>query len=157
MTTPLPSIFDCNVFVKAMLREHSAAGACWQSAIDGAAHLFVAPFILDELRELPYQKGLRRFSRISFDGVERLIRQLKAVATLADDPPRHFEYPRDPDDARYVDLAIATGAMLVVSGDNDLTDLMDPGDSAGAGLRSSYPEFRVVTPKEFLGLIRPSM
>jgi predicted nucleic acid-binding protein len=64
--------------------------------------------------------------------------------------PTAFEYPRDPDDAPYINLAIATGANLIVSRDRDLLDLMQPGSADGTRLRADHPTFRVLTPPQLL-------
>lgn len=67
--------------------------------------------------------------------------------------PSVFNYPRDPDDAHYVDLAVATQAFLVVSRDKDLLDLMHDSNAEGKSLRASYPELRIVTPPGFIQLL----
>jgi len=147
------AVFDCNVFLQAMLRTGGAAHACWERVRIGKAKLFVAPFVLAEVRSLPNHKSMRRFSRFTPDRVERFIEELLLVADLVPDPPVQFVYPRDPQDARYVDLAVSTGAMLVVSSDHDLLDLMHDSTAEARALRDKHPKFRVMLPAEFLGLV----
>jgi predicted nucleic acid-binding protein len=62
--------------------------------------------------------------------------------------------PHDPDDAPYVDLALAVGATSLVSRDSDLLDLMDDTNAAGRELRRRYPSFHVMTPPALAGLLR---
>lgn len=65
-----------------------------------------------------------------------------------------FRLSRDPDDSHYINLAIAAGARLIVTRDNDLLDLMlDSSDDARA-LRSTYPALQIVTPPRFLEVYR---
>lgn len=147
------AIFDCNVFLQAMLSERGPSHACWQLVRQGAVKLDIAPFIVAEVLQLPRHKKLQRFTQFSSIIVERFIAELLTRAELHRDPPPRFVYPRDPDDARYVDLAIATGARLIVSNDRDLLDLMDVLQAEGAALRAMLPPLLVVTPAEFLAMV----
>ncbi|HEY2911138.1 MAG TPA: putative toxin-antitoxin system toxin component, PIN family, partial [Gemmataceae bacterium] len=45
-------------------------------------------------------------------------------ATTIEPVPDAFELQRDPEDSKYLNLAIAANAKLIVSRDNDLLDLM---------------------------------
>ena len=118
------AVFDCNVFLQAMISLRGPAHECWRRVVAGDVQLYVSHTILTELRSLPKHPKLRRFRQLSHDRIETFIAELLDVAVLADLPSEVFLYPRDPDDAHYVNLAIATGSMLVVSNDQDLLDLM---------------------------------
>jgi predicted nucleic acid-binding protein len=72
---------------------------------------------------------------------------------LVADPPAATGYRRNENDAPYIDLAIATGAMLIVSRDRDLLDLMSDDDPVGVTLRREHPTFAVLTPPEFLRVL----
>ena len=108
-TQPRPAVFDCNVYLQAMLSSRGAANACWQRVLGGEVTVFVSSFILTEIRRLPQHRSLRRFSQFTQERVERFIEELLDVAIVATDPAPVFAYDRDPDDAHYVNLAIATG------------------------------------------------
>ena len=73
---------------------------------------------------------------------------------MIDNPPHVFEFPRDPDDAHYIDLAVAAKARLVVSRDEDLLSLRDTGTEAGRDLVARFPELTILTPPEALALVR---
>lgn len=146
MSASHPVVFDCNVFLQAMLNSHGAAGACWQRAVAGDLKLFVSAQILSEVRRLPEHRALRRFRNFSSDRVERFIEEILEIAIFVAEPPKVFAYSRDPNDAHYIDVAIATGALLVVSNDKDLLDLMNDSNQEGKGLRSRYPALRILTP-----------
>jgi len=150
MTNPQLAVFDCNVFLQAMLSTRGASYACWQRSIAGDVKLFVCPRILEEIRELPSKPRLQRFTFFTLDVVEKFIEGILEIATLVADPPPVFTYPRDPDDTLYVDLAIATGALLIVSNDKDLLDLMNDTNPEGRQLRQTHPKFEAMTPGTFL-------
>jgi putative PIN family toxin of toxin-antitoxin system len=156
MTPARKAVFDCNVFLPAMLRSAGASRACWDKAVSGEVELFVTRHILFEIRRLPEHRKLRqKFQNLTGLRVERFIEDLLEVARLVEDPPAVFLYARDPDDAHYVNLAIHSGALLVVSHDNDLLDLMSQTNPDGRALRAQYPDFRVYTPVQFLEQFRP--
>jgi putative PIN family toxin of toxin-antitoxin system len=155
MNNPVPAVFDCNVYLQAMLSTRGAAHACWQKVLSGEVTLYVTAHILAEIRRLPEHRSLQRIRHFTPERVERFVEELLDVATLADSPPETFTYSRDPDDAHYVNLAIATGALLVVSNDRDLLDLMNEGHPEGTSLRWQYPAFRVLTPPQFLQAVEP--
>jgi predicted nucleic acid-binding protein len=73
---------------------------------------------------------------------------------MLNEPPHAFMLPRDPNDEMDIDLAIASGALLVVSRDNDLLDLMHDDDPVGVELRRLHPTFRILTPPEFIELAK---
>jgi predicted nucleic acid-binding protein len=70
-------------------------------------------------------------------------------------PPDTFSYPRDPDDAHYVNLAISSQANLVVSNDKDLLDLMQDTNADGKRVRAAHPGLRIFTPPQFLAVLPP--
>jgi len=70
------------------------------------------------------------------------------------DPPELVTFDRDPGDANYINLSIASKALLIVTRDTDLLDLMWDTDAAGVKIRADYPGFRVLTPPAFLDELR---
>ena len=149
------AVFDCNVFLQAMLSTRGAAHMCWQSALAGRTKLFISPYLLAEIRALPEHKKLRKFSRFTAEGV--IERFTEGSFSMSQNwfliPPQAFAYPRDPDDALYVDLALATNSLLIVSNDRDLLDLMKESNAEGKALRTRHPAFKVLTPPQFLAVI----
>ncbi|HYO07799.1 MAG TPA: hypothetical protein VER17_02400 [Tepidisphaeraceae bacterium] len=51
--------------------------------------------------------------------MDLLLGELRLRAVLVQNVPTSFTYARDPSDAHYVNLAVATKAMLVVSRDRN--------------------------------------
>ncbi|HEY4233418.1 MAG TPA: putative toxin-antitoxin system toxin component, PIN family [Lacipirellulaceae bacterium] len=64
-----------------------------------------------------------------------------------------FDFPRDPKDAHYVDLALAVNAKLIVSRDKDLLSLRDATTTDGRDFMSRFPALSILTPPEALKLI----
>ena len=155
MSLPDRVVFDCNVFLQAMLSANGPSHACWQKVVAGDVTLFVTPYMLAEIRRLPNHPKLRRFTGFTTERVERFIEELLDTAQFIPDPAPMFHYARDPEDAHYVDVAVATGAMLVVSNDKDLLDLMNEHNPDGRKLRRDNPDFQVFTPVQFLDRFSP--
>jgi predicted nucleic acid-binding protein len=81
--------------------------------------------------------------------VESLLQRIGLIAKLVPDVPPVFSLPRDPDDALYVDLAVAMQAGFIVSRDKDLLSLM-----AEDAFRKTYPWLTVIHPVAFLSHVR---
>ncbi|MGB7156442.1 MAG: putative toxin-antitoxin system toxin component, PIN family [Tepidisphaeraceae bacterium] len=109
---------------------------------------------MNEISKLPDHPRIRRAGKLTAERVQRFLDLLHTLAVHVEAPPRRFSYARDAADARYIDLAIETGAMLVVSNDRDLLDLMEQSNLDGQSLRASYPSFHVLTPPQFLTALR---
>ena len=125
-------------------------------ALEGKVKLFISPRVLDEIRDVTTRPKLVRKFRLRPDRVELMLDNLLKAAVFVPHVPEAWTYQRDPDDAHYVNLAIAAGAALIVSRDKDLLDLMDDSSEAGKSLRAVHPKFQVLTPVEFLELVNRS-
>lgn len=155
MSTPhlRSAVFDANVFVQALANPDGASGRCLSLALSGEVRLVTSTYVLDELGRIShYPKVLRKFPALAAR-VPLLIDILAERNLIRPPPPPQFIFDRDPKDAPYVDLAIASGAFLIVSRDTDLLDLMLDTDEAGRALRSQHPHFRVLTPPALLAEI----
>jgi putative PIN family toxin of toxin-antitoxin system len=147
---PIVVVFDCNVFLQAFLSDRGPAYGCLRMALDGHVRLAVSPVVLEEIRELPLRPKLQRFSAMSVERVERVLAQILPILTIIRDVPEVFQYARDPDDAHYVNLALAAGATTIISRDKDLLDLMDPSRPEAQDFRRQFPQLLIVTPEMFL-------
>jgi uncharacterized protein len=146
---PVRVVYDCNIFVQALINPKGPAGRCVAEVQAGRAILFVSAFILDEVRE-SYRKIPAKYG-VTSQQAETLATALAALAAVVDDVPVVFSYERDPDDAHYVNVALAAKARLVVSRDRDLLDLMDSARSAAAAsFRARFPDLRILEPVAFL-------
>jgi len=141
-------VYDCNVFIQALINIRGPAGRCFEKARAGEVLLFVSEFILDEIREsylkVPTKYGVTR------EQSDALALAVTTIAAFVSEVPAVFTYDRDPDDAHYVNVALTSSARLVVSRDRDLLDLMDPARAEGRAFLSQFPELRIVEPVAFL-------
>src|SRR5687768_8931483 len=152
---PTRAVFDCNIFLQALANPLGSAGRCVQAALDGRFDLFLDRVVVDELIDVASRPVVARKLRILPTRVSELITELNARAVFVNQVPAVFSYARDPDDAHYVNLAIATGAYLIVSRDKDMLDLMNDANPDGVRLRAQYPALHVLTPPAFLAVIEP--
>lgn len=104
---------------------------------------------MDEIWDAPNKPTPARLG-VTAERVRHMLDEVLQVATVVTTVPVVFEYERDPDDAHYVNLALAAGAELVVSRDRDLLDLMDAGRVEGASFRARFPGLRILDPVQFL-------
>jgi putative PIN family toxin of toxin-antitoxin system len=148
------AVFDCNVFLQAFGNPLCPAGSCVQAAFDSRFDLLIDKQLIEELLDVMSRLETQRKLRILPTRAAELLAELRLKAILIDEVPEVFSYKRDPDDAHYINLAIAGGAFLVVSRDRDLLDLSNESDPDGRVLRASYPSLRILTPPQFLQLIR---
>jgi putative PIN family toxin of toxin-antitoxin system len=151
MTTPVPgAVFDCVVLLQAAISRKGPAYACKALLDAGRIRVFVSPDVLAEITEVLNRPELqRKFKSLTRETAAAFLGDLAGKAVPVTEVPQRFSYPRDPDDERYVNLALAAGARFLVTWDNDLLDLM--GDNpAGAEFRRQFPDLQVLTPAAFL-------
>lgn len=150
MTLPLRRVvFDCNIFLQAVSNRLGPSGECVRKALEARVQLYTDETILAEVREVAARPNVQRKLRLMSERVDELISDIRKVAILIQDAPCVFYYPRDPDDAHYIDVAAAADAELVVSRDRDLLDLMGSGADADA-FKQQFPRLRILDPASFL-------
>jgi putative PIN family toxin of toxin-antitoxin system len=115
--------------------------------------LFISEFVLDELRDVTSRSSIVARFRFTDERLKLFLESLVELATMVGDVPHVFEFPRDPKDARYVDLAVAAQAKLIVSRDRDLLSLGDSATADGRDFKSRFPELQILTPTELLQLL----
>ncbi len=103
--------------------------------------LIVSPKLLAELSGVLLRERFRRY--VTTTEVRELTAALAAAAVVAPDPLNLPSVARDPGDDYLVALAFTTRADALVSGDRDLTDLVDVG-------------VPVLTPRAFLDRVEPA-
>jgi putative PIN family toxin of toxin-antitoxin system len=150
MLEPTRAVFDCNTLLQALAAPHGPAGRCVQAAFDAKVQLFISPVVIEELIDVASRPKVARKLRITLDRLQQFIQALQIAATAITTIPPLFEYARDPDDAHYVNLALAANARLIVSRDNDLLDLMTADFPEAQDFRHRFPTLEVLTPVQFL-------
>src|SRR5277367_3692453 len=115
MSDILRAVFDCNIFLQALAKPEGPSGACLSLALEGKIALIVSPYVLDEIRDVTSRPDLIAKFKFRPDRVEALFENLASAAIVLTKVGVYWDYPQDPDDAHYVDLAVAAGASVIIS------------------------------------------
>lgn len=146
-------VFDCNVFFQALTSPAGPAARLLEFASRRKVLLFVSAYALDELRDVSSRPHLVAKFQLEASVVAEFITRIEAFATFVDLVPHVFDLHRDPDDAHYINLALAANAKLIVSRDKDLLTLRDDTTLQGQEFRQRFPELAILTPPEALSLL----
>lgn len=148
------AVFDCNVLIQAVAFGSGPAAACLQIVERGQAELLISKATLGELRRvLAYREVLEINSELTPVRIASFVERLTFRATLIRRVRHTFDYPRDPDDEPYIDLAIAANADYLVSRDKDLLSLMTSHSPVCRRFRQMARPLRVVDPPTFISII----
>jgi putative PIN family toxin of toxin-antitoxin system len=120
----------------------------------GKSHPYVSPHVIEEIRDVTSRPKLVARFKLRADRVNALLENLPKAAVMIALVPEIWKYNRDPDDAHYVNLALTIDARLIVTRDKDLLDLMKASTPESRQLLAEHPDFRVLTPPQFLFAIR---
>jgi putative PIN family toxin of toxin-antitoxin system len=146
----IAAVFDCSVYVQAVLSRKGPAFACLQLAEAEHVTLYLSREILDEInRALGYPNLRRKFPTITDERVSQFLEHLEKISVIAQKPTEVFTLRRDPKDEPYVNLAIETAAPFIVSRDADLLDLMKD-----ESFRRTYQRITILDPVAFLKHVR---
>ena len=129
-------VLDSSVLFSALLKGSGATKALFQHARQGRFELCLSEAILQETAQSLLRK-VGQFSYTENDVIE-FIALLSAVATVADELPDIPPVCRDPNDDHILAAALATGAQIIVTGDDDLLTLQ------------MYEGIRILTVRAFL-------
>jgi putative PIN family toxin of toxin-antitoxin system len=123
----------------------------------GQVTLCFGPDVLAEIRDvLTRPKLTAKYPALTKQAVDAFLAQHLRMATWISDVPEHYVLARDPDDSKYLNLAITAGAPYVVTSDLDLLDLMDPQSAAGTAFRTRFPQVEIISPAAFEALVGKS-
>ncbi len=142
-------VFDCNLFVQGIANRNSPARKALRLFFNGDISLLVSEPIIREVRDVLNRAELRRkLPGINDRIVNAFVTKLEAKAILLSNVPEEFHY--DPDDERYINLAIVASATYLASRDKDLLDLMTTSTDIARQFRSRYPFLRLLTAADFI-------
>ena len=111
----------------------------------------MSPDTLHELQDVLRRPNLRRrFPLLTEGRVDRLIELLLERGKLFRNVAKRMDFPRDPDDEPYLNLAIESGAHFLVTRDRDLLDLMRWDTEDGRDFQSRFRELKILDPVAFL-------
>ena len=133
-------VVDSNVLISALLKADSGPArvvALWR---EGTIELVVSSAIVAEItRVLAYP---RIQSRVSEEDATRFVTLLRAAATFVEPVEAVVAVERDPDDDKFVALALASDAKYIVSGDSHLLDL------------GEYQGIEIIGPAQLVDMMR---
>jgi len=153
------SVFDCNVFVQAVAFP-GAAYHCLAHVLQGPDRLLTSKYVLDEARYVLSMPWLQaKLPGITPKRVEALFHHLHRAAIYVERVPKVFDFPPDPDDAPYLDLAIHSAAFALVTRDREILRLSEPNYDLARRLRERHPSLHLAIPERFLELsdIKPGV
>ena len=147
-------IFDCMIFLQAILNEKSIAYKLFEYLENNFFTLFVSREILAEVMDILSRPALRaKYSQITDEATDKFLKRVLIKAVFIKNIPKNFRYSRDPKDEKYLDLALGVKADFIVSRDNDLLDLMTDVSLVGKEFRQKSRPLKIVEPIEFLNLL----
>ena len=121
----------------------------------GALELLVSDACMEELREVLTRPSLqRKFPSLSISAVQDFLDRIQACSVYSVNIANVFVLERDPKDAKYVDLAIATKADFLVTRDKDLLDLRVKESPLIQIFEKLDWQFKIVDPFEMLTFLR---
>lgn len=148
-------VFDCMVFLQALISKESIAFRLFKYLDENAFTLFVSNEILDEINDVLNRPYIRaKNAQIADESVGIFLERVLKKAVLLKKVPAYFELARDPKDEKYVNLAVEAEADYIVTRDNDLLDLMTGIDTQSKEFRQRFRPMKIVEPIEFLKIIR---
>ncbi|MEI7462640.1 MAG: putative toxin-antitoxin system toxin component, PIN family [Pirellula sp.] len=148
-------VFDCMIFLQAAARPMGPAAALLELVEVGALELLVSDACIEEFREVLTRPSLqRKFPSLSISAVQDFLDRIQACSVYSVNIANIFVLERDPKDAKYVDLAIATKADFLVTRDKDLLDLREKESPLIQIFEKLDWQFKIVDPFEMLTFLR---
>ncbi|MBD2569455.1 putative toxin-antitoxin system toxin component, PIN family [Anabaena lutea] len=127
-------VIDTNCFVSRLLTPNSITSQAVRYAFD-FHHILVSSDTLTELEMVLSRKKFDNY--VSLEERQKFILYLKNLTEIID-VVNHVEVCRDPIDDKFLSLAIAGNANLIITGDEDLLVL------------KSYQKIPILSPKDLL-------
>ena len=145
------AVYDCMIYLQAASNWNGASGECIRRSLLGDVELCQSLRVLDEIRDVLTRPRIKKkFPDLTSERVNLFMKDVSRYAFQCPLPPSVFELPRDPNDEKYLDLALAVNAKYLVSRDNDLLDIMND-----ESFRTAYPNLEIIQPAAFLQLFAP--
>jgi putative PIN family toxin of toxin-antitoxin system len=145
------TVFDCGVFLQGLISKAGPAVLCLELIEQNHIRLVMSEAVLAEIKDVLSRPFLREQNpSLTDEKVENLIDLILETAEFVENVPPHFSYSRDLNDEPYLNLAIETEAIFLVSRDNDLLDLMTDFTDEAKDFRRRYRRIKILNPVDFL-------
>ena len=150
----LPVVYDCMIFLQGLITENGVAVRCLELVENEEIELFLSQPILLEIEDVLTRPKLQaQFPLLTKERAGKLLELLNRKATFVEKVPEIFQYPRDPKDEKYINLAAAVTAKYLVTHDKDLLDLVNGYTDEAKEFRQRFRYLNVIEPLKFLLLI----
>jgi putative PIN family toxin of toxin-antitoxin system len=144
-------VLDTNVLLRGLINSHSASGRILALCEDRKLVPVLSKSVLAEYRYiLKDPKIVARCPELEPRKVDVTLARLIFVGDVIRSIKVRFVYPRDPQDAKFIELAIAANATHLVSSDGDILDLPGGHGEASKRFRQRLPTIVVLDPPDFL-------
>ncbi len=144
-------VADTNMLLQSLLNVAGPAGKCLACFRRGEIDIAVSRDTIKEARDVLSRLSLRaKYPQLTDERVANLLAFLRYRGIYLRTVRSWFDYPRDPDDEPYLNLAIEVEADYLVSRDSDLLDLMKWEQEEGRAFQQRFRFLKIVTPVEFL-------
>jgi putative PIN family toxin of toxin-antitoxin system len=127
-------VLDTNVLLRSLVNRASNSRAIVTACELRKCVMLSSKPLLDEYRRVLKYLRERDESITSFQ-IEALLRRLRYIGEYSQVVKASFEFPRDPTDAKMIELAIEARATHLVSYDGDLLSLPTSRTDAGKRFR----------------------
>ncbi len=127
-------VFDCNVLISALLNDTSSSGHALLKAKKSDV-ILISIFTLTELLNVAMRSKFDKY--VSKELRLEFISEYESLAIMFQVTHR-VNICRDPDDNKYLELALSAKADCIVTGDPDL-QILNP-----------FENIPIISPKEFL-------
>lgn len=145
------AVFDCNIFIQALLNPNSIAAKCLNVVRNGKVKLFISKETLAEIRDVVFRPNiLALLPNANIEQIEAFIEDILDISTFIRSVPKSFKLERDPKDEIIINLAVEAKADYIVSRGKDLLDLMNGFTGDCKEFRQRFRFLTVVEPLEFL-------
>jgi putative PIN family toxin of toxin-antitoxin system len=150
-TSPHRLVIDTNTLLRGVLSETSAAARLRRAAEQRVVIPLLSKPVLDEYRAVLSHPSLHeRFPELAAKDIAYLMKRLLFIGEYVRTPRAHFEFPRDPRDEKFIELAIELSATWIISSDKDLLSLPQSKSDAGKRFRQRLPGVKVIEASDFL-------
>ena len=114
------AVYDCMIYLQAASNWSGASGECIRRSLLGDVELCQSLRVLAEIRDVLTRARIKKkFPDLTLDRVNLFLKDVSRYALQYPIPPSLFKLPRDPNDEKYLNLAIAANANYLVSRDKE--------------------------------------
>lgn len=137
-------VIDTNILVSGVIRPSGLVGEVLHHLRNGTYTILYAQSTLDELVDVLNRPRIRDKYGVTHEDIKTVVAliMLRGESVI---PSRQITVCRDPKDDQFLDVAVAGGADVIVSGDKDLL-VLDP-----------FEGIPIVAPRDFLQMLHGSV